>query len=117
MPNSNGSAITDYELQRWEPGENNAAGTWGTDVLGGDPTTQTLFTDGTPPPPRPSRLTPGRTYYYRIRAMNAADDNDATTLIDNVGAWSADTTSNAVSVTTDSSVPTEPTDVCRYSCP
>ena len=91
VPNSNGSPITDYELQRWVPRVGDTLGAWGTnDLLVGGATTQTLFTDGEA---AGTALASGTTYYYRIRAMNAANDNDTGTDNDGEGAWSADTTS------------------------
>ena len=50
---------------------------------------ETLHTDGDGSNNNPA-LASGTTYYYRIRAMNAADDNDTDTANDGEGAWSAD---------------------------
>ena len=96
-PASNGSPITDYDLQRWDP---TGDGGWPAftdapnadegDLLGATDTTVTLFLD--------ADLTPGITYLYRIRAQNG--ENRA-------GAWSTlETTAATVNAGTAESATT-----------
>ena len=101
VPNNNGSAITDYDIQGSTLGPNGVAGEWTEVVLGTGDTTATLHTDGAGGTP----LLAGTTYYYRIRAENGANDGDDNTGNDNVGKWSADRPSEGVPATTHRGVP------------
>ena len=82
VPDDNGTAITGYEIQRWNSeGEPPA---WGADLIDGVTLQQNEHTD--------TMLDPGTTYYYRIRATTGGDTE---------GAWSAENTQGADSATTD----------------
>ena len=71
VPNNNGTTITGYELQRWDP----TAGNDGQTEVG---TTTTCSEQ--PPTPSPEYinigLDPGTKYYYRVRALPQLDDQD-----------------------------------------
>ena len=73
VPDDNGTAITGYVLQRWDPAATPAA--WSTSIgpdsdgnLLGGTNTNTLFVD--------TGRMPGVTYYYRIRALPQTGAND-----------------------------------------
>jgi hypothetical protein len=76
--NDGGSPITDYSLHRWDPvGGSDNNGVWTADLLGTDNTLVTLHVDGadsTLPTDVPA-VAPGKTYYYRMTATNATNNN------------------------------------------
>ena len=84
VPNDNGTAITGYEMQRWNSEGQPPA--WGENNLLADraPNSPTVHTD--------DELDAGTTYYYRIRATTGGAVE---------GAWSAENTLDADSATTD----------------
>ena len=89
VPDDNGTPITGYELQRWDPDAGPAA--WDSNNLLGVDDTVTEFVD--------TGLDPGTKYYYRIRAMPQTGDEG----------WSADDMDDAVSVNTHGDTPGRPT--------
>ena len=94
VPNTNGTPITGYQLQRWN---NETNGDWAAvnGARGMDDNTETVtqYTDVT-------GLSPGTKYYYRIRALTGGTDEAQ-------GAWSTadSTTRGAASATTHGDVP------------
>ena len=73
-PEDNGNAITAYQIQvtATDPDDGNRAwgdGTSANNTISPSPALSTSYTH--------SGLVPGRTYYYRIRAVNACNDSDA----------------------------------------
>ena len=89
VPDDNGTPITGYELQRWDPTASPAA--WDTNNLLATGDTVTEFVDA-------GRI-PGTTYYYRIRAVPQPVDPTPTVPEADRG-WSADDMDDATSATT-----------------
>ena len=103
-PQDNGTPITGYAIQRWDPTANSNAGAWDTtNAIAIDDADATVHSDigdfdnSTPPVLTP--LMAGTTYYYRIQATTGGTP----------GVWSSpDTSRGMVSATTDQGVPEMP---------
>jgi titin len=95
-PNNNGTTITTYELQRWDPSQGDD-GAWGTANLLGTSYTITEYIN--------IGLDPGTKHYYRVRAMPQDDGNNGT---DADAGWSADDMDDAASAATLGATPSMP---------
>ena len=103
MPNSNGTPIAGYEIQRWDPGDHDDTpstpdGGWSdTDLLAGDGDTEntTEFTV--------ENLAAATTYYFRIRATWTNQDTGGVER-----GWSATARDDGASATTASGAPSAP---------
>ena len=107
-PDNNGTPITGYQLQRWDP-DTGDGGEWGTDNLLASNTvivTEFTDTDGT------DGLQAGTKYYYRVRALPQVDEDDTA---DPDAGWSADDMEDGVSATTHGDVPGEPQSLATAS--
>ena len=102
VPDGNGTDLTGFEIQQWDPDEGTSGGWGDTNLLGADNNDGDNLSDE---PERTlytvSNLDAGETYYYRVRAVWDGQADDA--------GWSATTTSDAASASTVSGVPGAPT--------
>ena len=103
-PEDNGSTITNYELQRWDPtagsdpdGDGVNDGAWDADNLLPAAYTITDYIN--------IGLDPGTKHYYRVRAMPQDDGNNGT---DAEAGWSADDMDDAASAATLGATPSAP---------